>query len=74
MLEKTLESHLDGKIKPVSVGNQPWKFIGRTDAKVNLQNFGGSPDVNSWLTGKDHDAGKDWRQEEKGAAEDGVVR
>ena len=41
MLEKTLESPLDGKIKPVNPeGNQPWIFIGRTDVKLKLQYFG----------------------------------
>ena len=40
MLEKTLESPLDGKIKPVNPeGNQPWIFIGRTDVKLKLQYF-----------------------------------
>ena len=32
------------------------------------------PDVKSWLTGKDSDAGKDWRQKDKKVAEDEVVR
>ena len=73
MLEKTLESPLDSKvIKPVNPkGNQPWIFIGRTDAEAEVPKFC-SPDVMRWLTGKDPDAGKDWRQEEKGTIEDGI--
>ena len=67
VLEKTLESPLDcKKIKPVSSkGNQPWIFIGRTDAKAEAQILW-PPDVKKWLTGRDPDAGKDWGQEEKG--------
>ena len=63
--EKTLESPLDCKeIKPVDPkGNQPWILIARTDAEVSIL---WPPDVKSWLTGKDPDAGKDWGQEEKG--------
>ena len=63
-LEKTLGSPLDCKeIKPVNPkGNQPWIFTGRTDAEVLIL---WPPDVKSWFTGKDPDAGKDWRQEEK---------
>ena len=54
------------EIKPVSPkGNQPWIFIGRTDAEALILC---PPDVNSWLIGKDYDAGKDWKQE-KGLAE-----
>ena len=72
VLEKTLESLLDCKeIKPVNPkGNQPWKFIGRTDAEAPIP---WPPDAKSWLTGKDPDAGKDWRQK-KGVAEDERVR
>jgi len=70
LLEKTLESPLDSKeIKPVNTkGNQPWILIGRIDADAEgpiLQ----PPNVNSQLTGKDPDAGKDWGQEEKGTTE-----
>ena len=58
------------KMKPVHPkGNQPWIFIGGTDAETEALIFW-PPDVNSWLTGKDPDAGKDWRQEEKGTTED----
>ena len=74
VLEKTLESPLDSKeIKPVNPkGNQPWIFIGRTDAKTEAPVLW-PPDVKSWLIGKDPDAGKDWRQEEKGMTEDEMV-
>ena len=72
VLEKTLESPLDSKeIKPVNPkGNQSWIFIGRTDAEAQVL---WPPDVNSRLNGKDPDAGKDWRQEEKGTTEDEMV-
>ena len=67
MLENTLESPLDCKeIKPVnSKGNQPWMFIGRTDAEAETPILW-PHDVKSWIIRKDSDAGKDWRQEEKG--------
>ena len=67
VLEKTLESPLDWKeIKPVNPkGNQPWIFIGRTNAEVEAPILWPC-DVNSWLIGKVRDAGKDWRQEETG--------
>ena len=70
MLEKTSASPLDSKeIKPVNPkGNQPWIFIGRTDAKAEAPILW-PPDAKSWLTGKDPDAGKDWGQEERGTAE-----
>ena len=71
VLEKTLESPLDWKeIKPVNPkGNQPWIFIRRTDAEAEAPIFW-PPDAKSRLIGKDIDAGKDWRQEEKGTTED----
>ena len=74
VLEKTLESPLDFKeIQPVHPkGNQSWIFIGRTDAEAETPIFW-SPDVKNWLIGKDPDAGKDWRQEEKGTTEDEMV-
>ena len=53
-------------------GNQPWMFIGRTDAKAEAPVLW-PPHVKNWLIGKDPDAGKDWRQEEKGTTEDEVV-
>ena len=63
VLEKTCESPLDCKdIKPVHPkGNQLRIFIGRTDAKAETPILW-PPDVKSWLTGKDPDAGKDWGQ------------
>ena len=72
MLEKTLESPFDCKgIQPVHPkGNQPWIFVGRTDAEAPKL---WPPDEKNWLTGKDPDAGKDWRQEEKGTTEDGIT-
>ena len=73
-LEKTIESLLDSKeIKPINPkGNQSWLFIGGTDAEAEAPVLW-PPDVKSWLTGKDPDAGKDWGQEEKGATEDKMV-
>ena len=74
VLEKTLESPWDSKeIQPVNPkGNQPWIFIERTDAEAETPILW-PPDVKNWLTGKDPDAGKDWRQEEKGMTEDVMV-
>ena len=74
VLEKTPESPLHCKeIKPVSSkANQPWIFIGRTDAEAEAPIFW-PPDVKSQLIGKDPDSGKDWRQEEKGTTEDKIV-
>ena len=74
MLEKTLESPLDYKeIKPVKLkGNQFWIFIRRTDAEVEAPILW-PPDVKNWLLGKNPNAGKDWRQEEKGTTEDKMV-
>ena len=74
VLEKTLESLLNCKeIKSVNLnGNQPWKFTERTDAEAEAPKLW-PPDAKSQLIGKDPDAGKDWRQEEKGMTEDEVV-
>ena len=74
VLEKTLESPLDGKeIKPVNPkGNQPWIFIGRTDIEAEAPILW-PPDAKSRLTGKDPDARKDLGQEEKMATEDETV-
>ena len=71
VLEKTLEGPLDCKeIQPVhSEGDQPWDFFGRNDAKAETPILW-PPDAKSWLIGKDSDAGRDWRQEEKGMTED----
>ena len=64
VLENTIESPLENKeIKLVNVkGNQPWIFSGKTDAEAPIL---WPPDANSWLIGKDPDAGKHWRQKEK---------
>ena len=69
---KTVESPLDNKeTKSVNPkGNQPWIFIGRTEAEAAML---WPPDVKNWLTGKDFDAGKDWGQEKKGMTEDDMV-
>ena len=53
-------------------GNQSWIFIGRTDAEAEAPILG-PPNVKNWPIGKDPDAGKDWRQEEKGTTEDKMV-
>ena len=75
VLAKTLESPLDSKeIKPVNPkGNQPWIFIGRTDAEAEAL-IHWLPDEKRLFIGKDPDAGKDWGQEEKRAAEDEMDR
>ena len=74
VLEKTLESPLDGKeIQPVNPkGNKSWIFIGRSDAEAE------DPilwplDVKNWLVGKDPEAGKDWGQDEEEKTEDEMV-
>ena len=74
-VEKTLESPLDCKeIQPVPPkGDQSWVFIGRTDAEAETP-IVWPPDVKNWLIGKDPDAGKDWRQEEKRTTEDEMGR
>ena len=72
VLEKTLEGPLNCKeIKPLnSKENQPWIFIGRTDAEAQTL---WPPDVKIWFIGKDSDAGKDLKQEEKGVTDDEMV-
>ena len=74
VLEKTLESPLDCKeIQPVHPkGDQSWVFIGRADAEAETPMLS-PPDAKNWLFGKDPDAGKDWRQEEKGTTGDEMV-
>ena len=74
MLEKTLESPLDWKeIQLVNPkGNQSWIVIGKTDAEAEAPILW-SPYEKNWLIGKDPDAEKDWRQEEKGTTEDETV-
>ena len=73
VLEKSLEDSLDCKeIKPVNPkGNQLWIFTGRTDAEAEAP-IRWPSDVKSWLTGKNPDAAKDWRQK-KGTTEDEMV-
>ena len=75
VLEKTLESPLDCKeIQPVHPkGGQSWVFTGRTDAEAETAILW-PPHAKSWLIGKDPDAGRDWRQEEKGTTEDDMAR
>ena len=80
VLEKTLVSPLNRKeVKPVNPkGNEPWIFMGRTDAEAEAPIFW-PPDANSQLIGKDPgarkdpDAGKDWEQKEKRMTEDEIV-
>ena len=74
VLEKTLESPLDCKeIQPVHPkGDQSWICIGRTDAEAEVPILW-PPDAKNWLIGKDPDAGKDWRWDEKGMTEDEMV-
>ena len=74
VLEKILESHLDCKeIKPVHPkGNQPWLFIGRTDAEAEAPTLW-PPDMKKWLAGKDPDIGKNLGQEEIMVTEDKMV-
>ena len=70
---RLFESPLDSKeIQPVHPkGHQSWVLTGRTDAETETLLW--PPDAKSWLTGKDSDAGKDWKQEEKGTTEDEMV-
>ena len=74
VLEKTLQSPLDCKeIQPVDPkGNQSWIFIRRTAAEAETPILW-PPDAKNWLTRKDCDAGKDWRQEEKEMTEDEMI-
>ena len=72
VLEKTIESPLDCKEnKPVNLKeNQPWIFIGRTNAVAPVL---WPHNVKNWLSGKDPDTGKDWRQKEKGVEENEML-
>ena len=71
--EDSWESLGQQEIKPVNPkANLSWIFIGRTDAEAKTPILQ-PPNVKSWLTGKDPDAGKDLRQEEKGMTEDEIV-
>ena len=75
VLEKTLESPLNCKeIQPVHPKwDQSWVYIGRTDVEAEAPILW-PPDAKNWLIRKDPDAGKDWRQEEKGMTEDEVFQ
>ena len=73
VLEKTFESPLDNRIKPVNPkGSQSWIFIGKTDAEAEAPVLW-PLDVKSQLIRNDPDAGKDWGQEEKGVTEDEIT-
>ena len=74
VLEKTLENPLDFKeIQPLyPKGDQSWVFIGTNDAEAETPILW-PPHANSWLIGKDPDAGRAWGQEEKGTTEDEMV-
>ena len=74
VLEKTFKCPLDCKMmKSVNPkGNKPWVFIGKIDAEAEAPVLW-QPNSKSWLIGEDPDAGKDWRQEEKQAAEGEMV-
>ena len=74
VLEKILESPLDCKeIQPVPPkGNQSWIFIGKTDTEAETPILW-PPDAKNWVIGKNPDAGKDRRREEKGMTEDEMV-
>ena len=74
MLEKTLQSPLDSEeIQPINPKrDQSWIFIRRTDGEAETPILW-PPDAKDWFIGKDPDAGKDWRWEEKGTPEDEMV-
>ena len=74
MLEKTLERPLDCKEIQIvhPKGGQSWIFIGRTDAEAETPILW-PPDAKNWLIWQDPNAGKNWRQEEKGTTEDEMV-
>ena len=73
VFEKTLDPLNCKEIQPVNAqGNQSWIFFGRTDAEAETLILW-PPEAKNWLLGKDPDAGKDWRQEEKRTAEDEIV-
>ena len=74
MKQKPLQSPLDFKeIQPINPkGNQPWIFIGMTDADAATPILW-PPYAKNWFIGKDPDAGKDWRQKENGNTEDEMI-
>ena len=66
VLEKTLESPLDCKeIQPIHSEDQPCDFFGRNDAKAETPVLW-PPHAESWLVGKDFDAGRDWGRRRTG--------
>ena len=72
--EDSWQSLNNKEIKPINPkGNQPWLFIGKTDAEAEAPVLW-PPDAKNWLIERDPDAGKDWGQEEKGATENEMVR
>ena len=75
VLEETLESPLDSKETNQSILKEisPEQFIRRTVAEAEASVFWPS-EAKSWLNGKDPNVGKDWRQKEKGMAEDEIAR
>ena len=73
VLEKTLESPFGSKeIQPAKSIDQPWIFIGRTDAEAETSILW-PPDGKSLFIGKDPHAGNDWKQKENGVTEDEMV-
>ena len=74
VLEKTLDSPLDCKeIQPEHPkGNQSWIFLGRNDIEAETPVLW-PPLEKNWLIGKDPDAGRDWKREDKGTTEDEIV-
>ena len=73
-LNQLIVKKINTEVKPVNrKGNQHWIFIGRTDAEVEAPILW-PPNAKNWLIGKDPDAEKDWRQEEKWTTEDEMVR
>ena len=73
-VHRFLSFALDCKeVKPVNpIGNQSWIITGRTNAQAEVPILR-PPDAKNWLIGKDRDAGKDWRQEDRGMTEDEIV-
>ena len=72
MVEKISKEASKEFVPTNSKGNQPWRVIGKTDAEAETPTLWPS-DAKNWLIGKDLEAGKDWRQEEKGMTEDEMV-
>ena len=72
MTTVTVHLNIHWKSTWIFISNQPWKFIGRTDAEADAP-IVWPPDTKSWLNGKDPGAGKDWGQEEKESTEDEMI-